>query len=184
MQCINGAAVSWCKCWKTKLRSYICVKSEGCTHVGWLNFVVKEWRNARCLLVWTTQPRHAMIWLGLRRLKLHPMMYKKMASRSQVCNNLLPQDRSSQACPLRTCPWPPSVAWSVLRHIQIYTTTRNASRLLMRPWAVFFWDWHATICPPWGKIVQQVLTLCLKWHFNSTCHPTLQGRNKQRIGAL
>ena len=61
------------------------------------------------------------------------MICNKMASRSQMCNNMLPQGREPQAVPGNTSCIPPSLAWSILRQsksvdTQITSGNKVASR--------------------------------------------------------
>ena len=73
---------------------------------------MKEWRNARCLLLLT----HSQA-IQLLVARVCPMTCSKLPPGvlTQIrCNDLLPQGRLSQAV-LKKTSWTPLVAWSVLR---------------------------------------------------------------------
>ena len=142
---------------KTNYAVYALVRWMRIRHMCRLNFDMKEWMNARCLLMRTTQPSHLIICHGLRRLRLRPMTCTKLASRRylhlKIHNNILPQGRSSQAVPLRTRPGPPSVAWRVSRQPK---SVKTFARVGGDTWES---KWHLgprnkknlDNLPPWGR---------------------------------
>ena len=80
-----------------------------------------------------TQPSHLTIWRSLRQLKLRQMSYSKMASRSQMHNNLLPQGRSLQAVTLKTCLGPPLLVWSISRQPEsMKSQTTHGNKMVRR----------------------------------------------------